>query len=75
MKFSFTLISIKQTKYNIFLKSDYFVKASKIHFRLMYQNCPFLDGKFLPNPAFMKMFHACTVEYGHNIRKFCKFIL
>ena len=65
------LIRINRTKYNIFVKSGYFVKTSK--------NCifyaskrPFLDGKVLPNSFLsMKIFHACALEYGHDI---CNFI-
>ena len=75
-KFSFTLISINRTKYNIFLKSGYFVKISKTGIRLIHQNFPFLDGKVLPNSVLsMNKFHACALEYGHNSCNFCKFIL
>ena len=45
MKFSFTLISINQTKYNIFQKSGYFVTISKTTICLMHQNYQFLFGK------------------------------
>ena len=75
-KFSFTLISINRTKYNIFQKSGYFVKISKITIRFMHQNCQFLCSKVLPNSVLsMKKSHACALEYGHSICIFCNFIL
>ena len=67
-KFSFTLISINWTKYNIFQKSGYFVTISKTTIRLMHQNYQFLFGKVLPNSVLcIKKSHTCALEYGHNI--------
>ena len=75
-KFSFTLLSINRTKYNIFWKSGYFVTISKTTIRLMHQNYQFRFGKVLPNSVLsIKKSHACALEYGHNISIFCKFIL
>ena len=52
-----------------------FVTTGKTDIRLMHQNCPLLDDKVLLNSVLnMKKFHACTLEYGHNICNFCEFI-